>query len=146
PGLIRGADFSIPRVPLQPGINVVTVNATSMNGVHSVRRLLVSNGPMPLVALRVRLDQSGAAIVARAPASPSTATLPDDGAYGYRLLDGGGAELYRGRLPAGGARTHGSRAPSRTISEATVLVPALPAGTAIEFLDDSGARIGEGTL
>jgi hypothetical protein len=110
--------------------------------------------PAETIALRVD-EQQFAHIESTAARPPLSFRAPADGTMQYRLLDATGAELYRGRVPGTMPATYHildmsglPRTPPgpSSVYHPTVIVPALGAGTPIEFLDGQGKRIGLGAL
>jgi hypothetical protein len=135
--ITRGDAFVVPSVPLAPGPNVIVVRALARDGDVTTRRVLVARGALPAAAIDVAVDATRhATLEARYPRAPVASLPRATGHLQLRLVDASGAELYRAPLPGTAPFTFAQP------YHAFALVPTPPDATAIEFLDEGGARIG----
>lgn len=155
-GVVSGTEFTIPQVPLAPGLNAIDVRATAVGGDVHRRSLLVSSGAMPVQELDLAIaPDRRVTIERRASRQPLAFRPPDDGPMQYRMLDASGRELYRAGIPGSIAPywhkfdpvTGQLSNPRGTVrvGHAVVLVPALASPTTLEFLDGL-APVGRASL
>jgi hypothetical protein len=152
-GGVLGNAFTIPRVPLANGGNVLTVEAQASSGDVVRRRLLVFYGPSLNVwngTLEFDADRK-ATLVRRTATEASRFPLVNSGAVRYRLLDVNGSVLHESGIPGTNdgnsevIRDDGTiisvrTRPSRYHVE--FKVPELTAARTIQFIDEQGIELG----
>lgn len=143
--------FYVTGVPTSPGLNLVRVDVTSAGGDTVSVPLVFGVGSLPVKILELAVDPLRRVTITSRTTASSTEALRSTGNMKYRLLDAGGAELHRGRIPGGRyiqevendpGDPHGFTEPAPAYAT-MVTVPAVPGAARIQFLDEADGQLGE---